>query len=145
MSGSDAVGHLITPSAVNAGRYLRSRTNSYSRAVSKSPSPVTVRASLVFASMCTTFGSTVNFRVWVKLYSINIGSSYCVLSPFVSNSTPDPIVSGSQGSHVSDGVGLVRKILADAGETVRLTKPQAKTAAAKRLIRLRLGRRITVA
>src|SRR5215475_2756880 len=145
MSESDAVGNLITPSAVNAGRYLRSRTNSYSRAVSKSPSPVTVRASLVFASMCATFGSNVNLRVWVKLYSINIGTSYCVLSFFVSNSTPAPIVSGSQGSHVSDGVALVRKILADAGETVRVTKPQTKTATATRVIRLRLGCRITVA
>src|SRR5437879_1312617 len=30
MSASEALGHLITPSVVNAGRYLRSRTNDFS-------------------------------------------------------------------------------------------------------------------
>src|ERR1700704_3787290 len=78
------------------------------------------------------FGSTVSLSVCVKLYSSNIGNSICDCSRFISNSTPDPRVSGSQGFHVSEGAILVRRILADAGErtstVTAMTKDRQKKA-----------------
>jgi len=57
-------------------------------------------------------GASVILNGSVKLYSSKNGKLYCELSLLVSNSIPDPMVNGSNGSHVSDGVGRVCRILA---------------------------------
>src|SRR5258705_2629365 len=115
MSRSVAVGHFTMASAVRAGRYLRSRRNSYSNPVSKSPTPLAERTSGFFESMTTKSGSRLILNFSVKLYSTSRGKSNSDRSLSVSNSKLPPTTSGSSGFHVSEGDGLVRITAAETG------------------------------